>query len=188
MIRHRGQFDPTNPQPYELSRSKVETFIRCPACFWLDRVAGVKFPTFPPFNLNSNTDKLLKRDFDAFRGQGPHPLMTLHGLSTYGLLRMRISKSGVHRFILVRRRSTSIRCMLRPTSYSAVESTIFGKTQKRANCTLSTIRALPISRMTPSPFRWRVSGRKAISDRWICTNGSCAARVLRCRPWAILYT
>ena len=80
MTRHRGQFDPTNPQPYELSRSKVEAFIRCPACFWLDRVAGVKFPTFPPFNLNSNTDKLLKRDFDSFRGQGPNPLMTLHGL------------------------------------------------------------------------------------------------------------
>lgn len=81
MTRHKGRFDPNTALPYELSRSKVESFIRCPACFWLDRVAGVRFPSFPPFNLNSNTDKLLKRDFDVYRGKGPHPLMVEHGLS-----------------------------------------------------------------------------------------------------------
>ena len=27
-----------------LSRSKVELFLQCPRCFWLDAVAGVKQP------------------------------------------------------------------------------------------------------------------------------------------------
>ncbi|MGA1201534.1 MAG: hypothetical protein ACO4BJ_00970 [Planctomycetota bacterium] len=80
MPRHRGRYDASNPRPYELSRSRVESFIRCPACFWLDRAAGVKFPGLPGFNLNTNTDTLLKRDFDACRGRGPHPLMERHGL------------------------------------------------------------------------------------------------------------
>ena len=43
MARHRGVYDPNNPEPYELSRSRIEAFINCPACFWLDRVKGVKF-------------------------------------------------------------------------------------------------------------------------------------------------
>lgn len=78
--RHRGKYNPDNPEPYELSRSKVELFIRCKACFWLDRAAGIRFPSIPSFNLNSNTDTLLKRDFDQFRGSGPHPLMKTVGL------------------------------------------------------------------------------------------------------------
>ena len=78
--RHRKQYDPDHPAPFELSRGKVENFIKCPACFWIDRVAGIKFPSIPSFNLNSNTDKLLKRDFDQYRGRGPHPIMTAAGL------------------------------------------------------------------------------------------------------------
>ena len=81
MGRHRGVYDPSNPEPYELSRSKLEAFVRCPACFWLEKRAGVKFPRMPPFNINSNTDRLLKRDFDACRGVGPHPFMSHHGLN-----------------------------------------------------------------------------------------------------------
>ncbi|EAQ96100.1 PD-(D/E)XK nuclease superfamily [Congregibacter litoralis KT71] len=80
MPRHRGAFDPNNPEPYELSRSKLESFIRCPGCFWLEKAGGVKFPSMPPFNINSNTDRLLKRDFDSVRGFGPHPFMVHHGL------------------------------------------------------------------------------------------------------------
>ena len=44
MPRHRGTFDPNNPEPYELSRSRIEAFINCRACFWMDRVKGIKFP------------------------------------------------------------------------------------------------------------------------------------------------
>ena len=71
MARHRGTYKPENPEPYELSRSRLEAFLKCPACFWLDRVRGVKFPSIPAFLLNTNTDVLLKKDFDSYRGRGP---------------------------------------------------------------------------------------------------------------------
>jgi len=79
--RHRGIYNPINLSPYELSRSKVEKFVRCNACFWLEKKAGIEFPSIPAFNLNSNTDKLLKKDFDAYRGERPHPIMIKNELS-----------------------------------------------------------------------------------------------------------
>ena len=42
MTRHRGTFKPEKTEPYEISRSRVENFIKCPACFWMDRVKGIK--------------------------------------------------------------------------------------------------------------------------------------------------
>lgn len=77
--RHRGQYDPNHSAPYEISRGKIETFVKCNACFWLDRVAKVPFPSIPSFNLNSNTDKLLKRDLDKYRGKSSHPIMSYYG-------------------------------------------------------------------------------------------------------------
>ena len=82
MARHRGTYKPDHESPYEVSRSRIEAFINCPACFWLDRVKGVKFPSMPPFLLNSATDTLLKKDFDQYRElQKPHPFMERNGLS-----------------------------------------------------------------------------------------------------------
>jgi len=82
MARHRGKFDPTKSEPYELSRGKIEKFVQCEGCFWLDRVAGVHFPGIPQFNLNTNTDTLLKREFDAYREEKrPHPFMIENGLN-----------------------------------------------------------------------------------------------------------
>ena len=81
MVRHRGIYKPDHESPYEVSRSRIEAFINCPACFWLDRVKGVKFPGMPPFLLNSATDTLLKKDFDQYRElQKPHPFMERNGL------------------------------------------------------------------------------------------------------------
>ena len=34
MARHRGKFDKDNEEPYELSRSRIENFVRCKACFY----------------------------------------------------------------------------------------------------------------------------------------------------------
>jgi len=80
--RHRGQFDPSNPNPYELSRSRVESFIQCPACFYLIQVKGVKYPSIPGFNINEATDVLLKRDFDKYRGKDTtHPFLINQGFS-----------------------------------------------------------------------------------------------------------
>ena len=81
MARHRGTYKPERSEPFELSRGRLEGFLNCEACFWLDRVRGVKFPSIPGFLLNTNTDTLLKKDFDQFRGKGPHPVMAKAGLS-----------------------------------------------------------------------------------------------------------
>jgi len=56
-----------------ISRTKVEAFLNCPRCFWLDQVAGVKQPAGFPFNLNSAVDHLFKNEFDRYRGGSEVP-------------------------------------------------------------------------------------------------------------------
>ena len=74
-------YDPASPTPFPLSRSKVELFLDCPRCFYLDRRLGIGRPSGPPFNLNSAVDALLKTEFDRYRAEGaPHPLMTEAGI------------------------------------------------------------------------------------------------------------
>jgi len=81
MARHRGTYKPDHPEPYEVSRSQIQSFLNCPACFWMNRVKGIKFPGMPGFLLNTATDTLLKKDFDVYRElQQPHPFMERHGL------------------------------------------------------------------------------------------------------------
>jgi CRISPR/Cas system-associated exonuclease Cas4 (RecB family) len=76
------RFDPRSSEPFPLSRSKVELFLDCPRCFYLDRRLGVGRPAGFPFNLNSAVDELLKREFDRHRAAGtPHPLMKDAGLN-----------------------------------------------------------------------------------------------------------
>ena len=68
--------------PFPLSRTKVDLFIECPRCFYLDRRLGISRPAGFPFNLNSAVDALLKKEFDAHRARGePHPLMREAGLN-----------------------------------------------------------------------------------------------------------
>ena len=82
MTRHRGQFDINNPEPYEISRSRIENFVRCPACFYMTQVEGIEFPSIPGFNINEATDILLKKDFDNYREKKKsHPFLENHGFS-----------------------------------------------------------------------------------------------------------
>lgn len=75
-------FDPAATAPYALSRSKVELFIQCPRCFYLDRRLGISRPSGFPFNLNSAVDTLLKNEFDGYRAEGAtHPLMAEAGIN-----------------------------------------------------------------------------------------------------------
>lgn len=61
---------------FRLSRSKIDMFLNCPRCFYLDRKLGVAQPPGFPFSLNSAVDKLLKKEFDIHRaGATAHPLM-----------------------------------------------------------------------------------------------------------------
>ena len=82
MPRHRGKFDVNRIEPYELSRSRIENFIKCPACFYMQQVEKIDFPSIPGFNINEATDILLKKDFDYYRRQQkPHPFLVKNGLS-----------------------------------------------------------------------------------------------------------
>lgn len=82
MTRHRGTYNPIKVEPYEVSRSQIEKFRQCPACFWMNRVKGIKFPGMPGWLLNTATDTLLKKDFDLFRKTNtPHPFMKKNGMS-----------------------------------------------------------------------------------------------------------
>jgi len=79
--RTRNLFDPQSKTPFKLSRSKIELFINCPRCFYLDRKLGVGQPPGFPFALNSAVDKLLKKEFDFYRmQQKAHPLMEASGI------------------------------------------------------------------------------------------------------------
>jgi len=69
-------FDPKSTAPYKLSRSKIDLFMECPQCFYLDRRLGVGRPPGFPFNLNSAVDTLLKKEFDLYRKQqAAHPFI-----------------------------------------------------------------------------------------------------------------
>ena len=82
MPRHRGKFDINKTEPYELSRSRIENYIQCPACFFMQQVEGIKFPSIPGFNINEATDILLKKDFDKYRGtKKSHPFLKKNGYS-----------------------------------------------------------------------------------------------------------
>lgn len=66
---------------WRLSRSKIDLFVDCPRCFYLDNKLGTARPPGFPFNLNSAVDKLLKKEFDIHRSaQSAHPLMKSYGL------------------------------------------------------------------------------------------------------------
>ncbi|OGZ45231.1 MAG: hypothetical protein A3C84_02780 [Candidatus Ryanbacteria bacterium RIFCSPHIGHO2_02_FULL_48_12] len=77
----RGLFDPTATLPFRISRSKIDLFLECPRCFYLDQRLGVGRPPGYPFSLNSAVDALLKKEFDIHRArQTPHPLMKVYGI------------------------------------------------------------------------------------------------------------
>ncbi len=80
-IRSRNLYDPASKKPFKLSRSKLELFIECPRCFYMDRRLGLGRPPGFPFNLNSAVDSLLKNEFDAYRVQKkPHPIIVEYGV------------------------------------------------------------------------------------------------------------
>ncbi|MBU1075946.1 MAG: PD-(D/E)XK nuclease family protein [Spirochaetes bacterium] len=79
--RTRNLYDPANSKPFKLSRSKIELFMDCPKCFYLDRRLGVGRPPGFPFALNSAVDALLKKEFDLLRKEKrSHPLIEKYNI------------------------------------------------------------------------------------------------------------
>ena len=80
--RTKNLFNPLAQKPFKLSRSKLELFLKCPRCFYIDRRLGVGQPPGFPFNINSAIDNLLKKEFDEYRMSAqPHPLMRDAGVN-----------------------------------------------------------------------------------------------------------
>lgn len=85
-VRTRNIFDPSSGELFPLSRTKLQMFLDCPRCFYLDRRLGISQPSGPPFTLNVAVDELLKREFDEYRAKGkPHPIMTKYGVEAVPL-------------------------------------------------------------------------------------------------------
>jgi len=82
MARRFSYYDPHSNQPFRISRSKVQLFLDCPKCFYLDVRLGIKRPAGFPFNLNSAVDALLKKEFDLHRdNKTAHPYIKETGLN-----------------------------------------------------------------------------------------------------------
>lgn len=79
--RTTGLYDPDAKTPFKISRSKIDLFLECPRCFYLDRKLGVARPPGFPFTLNSAVDALLKQEFNIHRARGTkHPLQEKYGI------------------------------------------------------------------------------------------------------------
>lgn len=79
--RTRNIYGPGSKRPFKISRSKIDLFVECPRCFYIDRRLGVGRPPGFPFNLNNAVDALLKAEFDTHRLAGTvHPLLESYGV------------------------------------------------------------------------------------------------------------
>lgn len=80
--RTRNLYSPGNPEPFRISRSKIENFLKCPRCFYFDRRLGVEQPGGFPFSLNNAVDELLKNEFDYYRAKAQiHPIVQKNGIN-----------------------------------------------------------------------------------------------------------
>ncbi len=81
VTRKYNIYNPHQTEPFKLSRSKLENFLRCKRCFYIDRRLGIGQPSIPDYTLNNAVDTLFKKEFDSYRAAGkPHPIMEQAGL------------------------------------------------------------------------------------------------------------
>lgn len=109
--RKRNLYDPNSSELFRLSRGRIDNFISCPRCFYLDRRLGVSQPPGYPFSLNSAVDKLLKKEFDIHRAKGTrHPLMEQYNIDAIPLVHEKMDewRDSLRGGITVRIDSTNI--------------------------------------------------------------------------------
>lgn len=93
---------------WKLSRSKIDLFMECPRCFYLDNRLGVGRPRGPAFTLNVAVDALLKKEFDAHRvAKTAHPLMKHYDVDAIPFTHKDLDKW--------RKNFVGIQCAHRPT-------------------------------------------------------------------------
>ena len=80
--RQMNIYDPFSKTPFRISRTKIDSFLKCPRCLYIDRRLGLKRPSMPGWPLNSAVDQLLKNEFDLLRKDGKrHALMKRYGIN-----------------------------------------------------------------------------------------------------------
>ena len=68
--------------PLRLSRSRWDSFIKCPKCFYLKEKHDIGPPGQPGHPINSRVDALLKEEFDLLRKDGkPHAIFKEYNLN-----------------------------------------------------------------------------------------------------------
>jgi hypothetical protein len=78
---------------WTLSRSKIDLFMECACCFYIDNKLGTARPAGFPFNLNSAVDELLKKELDTYRAnETRHPLAEAYGLDAVPLKHSRMDE------------------------------------------------------------------------------------------------
>ncbi len=94
---------------WRLSRSKIDLFIECPRCFYLDNKLGTKRPGFPAFTLNIAVDELLKKEFDVHRkSKSKHPIMEKYDIDAVPFVHKELNKW--------RENFEGIECIHKPTN------------------------------------------------------------------------
>ncbi|HAA67456.1 MAG TPA: hypothetical protein DCE10_11455, partial [Acidimicrobiaceae bacterium] len=76
------KFDKTREDPFPISRTGIDQFLRDPRTFVLQRKYGLKPPSMVPLTLAVATDHLLKNEFDGYREKqsSEHPVFKKYGL------------------------------------------------------------------------------------------------------------
>ena len=93
---------------WKLSRSKIDLFMECPRCFYLDNKLGVKRVPGYPFSINSAVDYLLKQEFDGYRVKNEqHPLQKEYKIDARPMSHEELDEW--------RRNFGGIRCLHEPT-------------------------------------------------------------------------
>ena len=79
--RKSNLYQAGSPDTFRISRSKIDMFIQCPRCFYIDRRLGLGKPSMPGWSLNVAVDQLLKKEFDLLRKKGEaHELMKQYNI------------------------------------------------------------------------------------------------------------
>lgn len=95
-------YSPNTGRPFSISRSKIDLFLECPRCFYIDRRLGMGRLGMPGFSLNSAVDALLKNEFDLLRLNGEqHDLMVKYGIDAvpYSHPDMPVWRDDYHRYV-----------------------------------------------------------------------------------------
>lgn len=109
-MREKGLFDPKSSEPFRLSRSKIEFFLECSRCFYLEQRLGVPRPDTIPFTLNNAVDELLKKEFDLHRTKkSAHPLMKAYKVDAVPFEHAELSKWRDAKY-------NGVQCLHKPTN------------------------------------------------------------------------